>query len=227
VLSLTDVGEDLDEFDRAVEKLGLKGMTIMSNILGKPLDAPEFEPFWQRAVKHDIPLYIHPARYPYYPWIREHLLSSIFGWPFDTTIAMSRLVWGGVLERYPTLKFITHHLGGMVPYFVGRIQTFYDEGITYYPHMNTAPKFSKKHVLDYFRMFYNDTALYGWTPALQCGYEFFGADKILYGTDYPRGPEEGMYYLREALRSVNELKITPEEKEKILSGNARRILKIK
>lgn len=223
VLSLLDVGEDLDEFDRAVKDLGLKGMTILSNIAGKPLDSPELEPFYGRAVKHDVPIYIHPARSPYWssiPWVKEHRLDSMFGWPFDTTLAMARLVFGGILEKYPTLKFVTHHLGGNVPYFVGRANRM--SGLYNYP----APNSSKKQVLDYFKMFYNDTALYGWTPALQCGYEFFGPDKILFGSDYPFGPEEGRYYLREALRSVNELKIPPEDKEKILAGNARKILKI-
>src|SRR5476651_1466303 len=114
----------MEEFERIQGELGLKGVLIFSNIEGKPLDDESMWPLYERAAELDFPIWIHPQHANYYPWIRKDVLDRVLAWPFDTSLAMARLVYGGVFERYPNIKFVTHHMGGMIPYFAGRIAAF-------------------------------------------------------------------------------------------------------
>ncbi len=223
-LPMLNMDAALEEMDRSIKELGLKGIQIFSNIGGKPLDAPELIPFYEKVVRYDVPLLLHPTWWNYYDWIMEYGMWNIFGWPFDTSLAMGRIVFGGVLERFPTLKVVTHHLGAMVPFFVERIRGFYDQG-QQYTNLSTHAKITKPP-LDYFKLFYADTAVYGWKPALNCALAFFGPDHILFATDYPFGPEAGERYLHCTVQSIHELEISEEDKEKIFSGNVRCLFKI-
>jgi aminocarboxymuconate-semialdehyde decarboxylase len=223
-LPMLSIDEALEEMDYAIEKLGLKGIQLFSNIGGKPLDVPELMPFYEKVVRADVPLLLHPTWWSYTDWIMEYGLWNIFGWPFDTSLAMGRIVFGGILEGFPTLKIITHHLGAMTPYFVERIRGFYDQG-EQYPNLSTCAKITKPP-LDYFKLFYGDTAVYGWKPALLCGLAFFGADHVTFATDYPFGPEAGERYISSTIKSIHELEISAEERETVFSGNAKRLFKI-
>ncbi len=106
--------------------LKFKGIQIFSSINGKPLDRDEFMPLYEMMAGYDLPLWIHPARdktvpdYPDEPYSKFTLFTA-FGWPYETTLAMARLVFSGVLEKYPSLKFITHHCGAMLPFFSKRV----------------------------------------------------------------------------------------------------------
>jgi predicted TIM-barrel fold metal-dependent hydrolase len=145
-------------------------------------------------------------------------MMHLFGWPFDTTQAVWRLIFGGVIDRYPQLKIFTHHLGAMLPYFARRIETNFDGFLK-----DKLPK----HISKYWGNIYGDTALDGTVAAYPCGYEFFGPDRMAFGTDYPFGPESGEDFIRENLKGVKAMKIPDDSMEKILSGNAKKILKIK
>ena len=221
-------GEALDELDRAIRDLGLKGVQIFSNMGGKPLDSPEFTSFYEKMSKYDLPIWIHPTHWEYYSWIQDYRLLQIFGWPFDTSLAMGRIVFGGILQKYPNLKFIIHHLGGMIPYFDERIRGFYDEALmhshVYGGHL--FPYDLKKDPIEYFKMMYADTVVNGSIPALKCGYSFYGSEHVVFATDYPFGPEKGERWTREILKSVKELDISEEHKRNIFEDNARKLLKI-
>ncbi|MEW6664241.1 MAG: amidohydrolase family protein [Thermodesulfobacteriota bacterium] len=217
----------LKETERAVQELGFKGIQIHTRVLGKPLSSEELMPLYELMVKFDLPIWIHPMRssnQPDYPAesVSYNQLFSIFGWPYDTTAAMVRLVFAGIFERFPAIKFITHHCGGMVPYFADRLVVHYNNGL----ERLGAPHFPglTKHPVDYLRMFYNDTALNGNPSALRCGLEFFGENHLLFGTDMPYDIENGGVSIRETIRAVEAMGVSESVRSKIYEGNARRLL---
>ena len=127
------------------------------------------------------------------------------------------------MEKYPHLKVITHHCGGMVPFFADRIRKFYhtvEMRLKYYSVFLTRPP------LEYLRMFYYDTAISGSTPALMCGYAFCGPGQMLFGTDAPYDYQLGEWNTREAVRSVEEMPIPASEKKMIFEDNARNLLRL-
>jgi predicted TIM-barrel fold metal-dependent hydrolase len=208
-IPMNDVDEACKEAERAVKELGLKGVQIYSRINGENLDSPKFEPLWETMTKLDLPIWIHPAT-------NDNLDQDIgvFSWPFETSSAMYRLVTGGVMQRHPTIKFIVHHCGAMVPFFQKRIKWVLSLVPNIYPDL--------KQPEEYFRRFYVDTAVYGNTPSLMCGYDFYGPDHILYGTDAPLGPKFGM--TGETAESIERMDVPAEVKEKIFWRNASDLL---
>ncbi len=220
-LPLNDMDAALRELDRAINELGFRGIQIFSEINGKPLDSPEFMPLYEMMAYHDLPIFLHPRRestMPDYAVEDEsrYMVFLLFGWPYETTVAMTRLVCGGVLEKYPKLKVITHHCGGMVPYYADRITALYD----FFPQPNTQSP------LNYYRKFYGDTALAGSTEALMCGYHFFGASHILFGTDMSYGNQLEDGGTGKIISSINKLNISDAEKKQIFEDNARELFHI-
>jgi len=227
-LPMTDMNAALKELDRAILDLRLRGIQIYTPVHDKPLDSPEFIPLYEKMSRYDLPIFIHPMRdksYPDYRTEKESIyaISGIFGWPYETTTAMTRLVFSGILEKFPNLKIITHHCGGMVPYYAERIAEFSDgEEMRYKSRRNIT-----RAPLDYFRKFYADTALYGNPSALTCGWTFFGPDHILFGVDSPLGDSQGGYRnYRNTLNAIAQMEISDEDREKILSLNAKRIMRL-
>lgn len=212
---LFDVEDGVEELKRSISQLGLKGVMVGTNFSGRMLDVPDCRPFLSEVARHGIPLFIHPMPWKSYGAAEEYRLMHVLGWPFDTTIAMARLIFSGTLDRYPSLRVVTHHLGASLPYLAGRMR------ITYNMHFK---EHLKKPLSEYYKMFYGDTALDGGWPALACGYEFFGPDRMLFGSDYPFGTENGETFIRENLVGVQKMKIPRQEKEKILAGNAKGLL---
>jgi predicted TIM-barrel fold metal-dependent hydrolase len=226
-LPMNNIDAALKEIDRAIGQLGLKGIQLHTPLNGKPLDSPEFLPVFEKMAHYDLPIWIHPLRdITSADYAGEdsskYLAFSIFGWPYETTVAMTRLVFSGIFDRYPNLKVITHHAGGMVPYFAERIAGFYDLNEQ---HLNFKYELSRKPI-DYFHMFYNDTAVYGDTPALMCCHAFFGAEHMLFGTDMPYDSEFGFRYVRQTIKAIEEMDISDGEKKLIFEDNARRLLRL-
>ena len=224
----------LKEIDRAITELGATGIQIFSNVNGRPLDEPEFQPLFARMAALDLPIWLHPARSPKFPDYQTEKRSRydfwwVFGWPYETTIAMGRLVFSGIFDRHPNLKIISHHLGAMLPYFEGRAGSGLDQLGSRTEDADDAVALGRlrRRPLDYFRMFYGDTALFGALAATECGLAFFGADQLLFGTDMPFDPEKGPGFIRETIRCIEQMRASPEEKAKIYEGNARRLLKLK
>jgi uncharacterized protein len=221
IVSLLDMKSAMRELERCVGELDCRGITVSTHQDGEGLDSPAYFRFYERLVKDDLPLFIHPLNWESYPLVemeRGWRMMHVFGWPFDTTQAVWRLIFGGVLERYPTLKVVTHHCGGMLPFFAARAAVNY-RGLM----KDKLPR----DIEEYWGNLYGDTALDGSLSALRCGYDFFGPDRLLYGTDFPFGGEKGECFIRDNLDSVKKLDIPTKDRNKILSGNARRLLKVK
>ncbi len=227
-LPVNDPDAMLREAARAIDELGFKGVQVFTPAAGKPIDGPEFLPLYEMMARYDLPVWLHPARnrsVPDYPGAEDHskyYIYQMFGWPYETTAAMVRLVFSGVFDRYPGIKFITHHCGAMVPYFADRIVIGQD-----YAEKHLGAKWKralKKPPIDYFHMFYGDTALNGNDAALRCGYEFFGAERVIFATDFPYDDEGGERFTRETIRSVEALNIPVAEKQMVFEGNIRRLL---
>ena len=120
------------EIDRAINDLGACGVQVFTNVLGTPLTAPEFRPLFAAMASHDLPIWLHPARGANFSDYLTETASKYeiwwtFGWPYETSAIMSRIVFEGLFDDYPTLKIITHHMGGMVPYFEGRVGHGWDQ----------------------------------------------------------------------------------------------------
>lgn len=221
--------EMMREFDRIHGDLKLKGVLIFSNIEGKPLDDDSMWPLYERAAALDFPIWIHPQHANLYPWIRKDVLDRVLAWPFDTSLAMARLVYGGVFERFPNLKFVTHHMGGMIPYFASRIAAFAESSAEEYARLGLGEgtaKISGK-ALDHFRRFYNDCISNGSPEAVRLALDFFGEDHILFGTDFPFGPGDGERWPLDELRNIRTMPLDEPVREKILHGNAERLLRLR
>jgi predicted TIM-barrel fold metal-dependent hydrolase len=211
----------LVELERLRTGLGLRGVQIYSNIDGRPIDSEEMWGLYEAATRVDLPIWIHPQHGPTHPWMDRDLVNRLFYWPFETSAAMARLVFGGVLDRYPQLKIVTHHLGGMVPFYGARIDSFNSMVAEFARTGLTTSSADRDGVAGGFARFYADTAVSGSASALRCGLDFFGADHVVFGTDFPF---EGERVPVEILRSVRELDVSARDRGAILGGNARRIL---
>jgi len=222
----------LAEIGRAVDELGAFGIQLYTNVAGKPLDAPEFMPLFEEVARRGVPIWLHPARGADFS---DYLTESksqyeiwwTFGWPYETSVAMARLVFSGYFDRFPDLEVITHHMGGMIPYFEGRVGYGWDQlgkrtsDVDYVSLLKSM----KKRPVDYFKSFYADTALFGAAPATRCGLEFFGVDRVVFASDMPFEPTPGLY-ARETIRCVEALDLPQEQKARIYRGNAEKLLKL-
>ena len=204
----------MTELERCVNELDCRGVTLATNQDGKGLDSPEYFPFYEKVIKYDLPVLLQPTNWPGYPLVDPELgfnAMAIIGWPFDTTQAMWRLIFGGVLDHFPTLKIVTHHCGAMFPFFAKRIEMFGNAKLP-------------RPFAEYCKNLYGDTALAGSVSACNCGYDFFGSERMMYGSDYPFG---GKGAITGSLESVRAMKIPGTDTAQILGENARKMLKIK
>ncbi len=193
-------------------------MQILSNIRGKPLDLQDLDPFFSKVNQLDCRLWVHPTfMRKTYDWMDdEYNLNMMMGWGIDTSLAMFRIFRSGVLEKYPGLKIIPHHMGTLIPLMAGRINGFVmGQGKNGLP-----PAPLKKSPMEYMKMFYVDTAEGMWKPAMILSHAFFGSSHMLFGTDYPWGNTP------EIIKNIEGLDIPEEEKEMMFSGNALRLLRI-
>jgi aminocarboxymuconate-semialdehyde decarboxylase len=231
-LAMNHPDEMMKELDRAVDQLGARGVQIFTNVAGRPLDDPQFQPLFAEAARRDLPIWMHPARGADFPDYRgedrsQYEIWWTFGWPYETSVAMSRLVFSGVFDRHPDLKIITHHMGGMIPYFEGRVGHGWDQLGTRTSDVDYVAlrRSMKRRPIDYFRNFYADTALFGARGATRCGLEFFGVDHVVFASDMPFEPAPGMY-ARETIEVIESLELTAAQKDQIYRGNAQRLLKL-
>ena len=229
-LSMNDMDAALKETDRAIKELKFKGVYLHTPVDEKPLDLPEFMPLYEKMSEYDLPIVIHPMRKPNHPdYMTEkeskYWIFSLFGWPYDTTAAMARLVCSGIMEKYPNLKILTHHCGGMVPFYAERIIQF-----TQLMENGREGRYElglKRDVIEYYKMFYADTAIYGNPSALMCGFAFFGADHLLFGVDFPLGDtEQGNRNYRQTINAIEQMDITEAERKKIYEDNARSLMRL-
>jgi aminocarboxymuconate-semialdehyde decarboxylase len=199
------------ELTRAVRQLGMHGAMIGSNIAGKNLDDPSFEPVWAAAAELGAFMMIHPANVAGADRLRSYCLANLIGNPLDTTIAAACLVFGGVLQRHPKLNVCLVHGGGFVPYQAGRWAHGW--------HVRPEPKVNVKQSPEpWIDRFYYDTILHA-KPQLEFLVSSVGASRVLLGSDYPYDMGTG-----ECVRQVDALGIGDDSKAAILNGNATALL---
>lgn len=223
--------EVVRDAQRNIEELGAAGMQIFTNVSGKPLDLPEFEPFFEYMNAVRKPIWMHPARGANFPDYlteerSEYEIWWTFGWPYETSAAMARMVFSGLFDRYPDLRIITHHAGGMVPFFEGRVGPGWDQMGARTTDRNLADVKNalKKPHLQYFKDFYADTASFGSRRAIEHAIEFFGEDRVVFASDAPFDPEKGPMYIRETIAILDALDISEMTRKKLYQDNAARLL---
>jgi aminocarboxymuconate-semialdehyde decarboxylase len=227
-LPLGDPDAAMIELHRAMKDLRACGVQLFSNINGRPLDEPGYLTLFDAMAAYDRPVWLHPYRGADFSDYRTEDKSKFeiwwaFGWAYETSVAMARLVFSGLFDRHPGIKIITHHLGAMVPYFEGRVGPGWDQLGTRTSDEDYATsvlKRLKKRPLDYFKMFYGDTALFGAYDATECGVRFFGPTRVVFASDAPFDPEKGSMYIRETIAIVNRLPIADDDRERIFWRNA-------
>lgn len=228
LLASVDPDAMVGELHRAVKELGFVGAYVPVGPTAKRMDHPDFEPLYRAIVELDVMLWLHPSRPPLPDYADEmtskYQLWQQIGWPYDTTAAMYRIVFSGVFERYPGIRIITHHHGGIVPYYAGGMIGSWaaseEEGVA------LSDKISRPYI-DHFKKFYCDTACKDFVPkVLELALDFFGPERMLFGSDTPFGAGDGQSFTSGALRSIEAMQIAPDVRRAILSGNAQRILKI-
>jgi aminocarboxymuconate-semialdehyde decarboxylase len=231
-LPMNDPDAAAKEIEYACGELGALGAQIYTHVGGHPMDEPRFEPVYAKIAELDRMLWVHPCRnssWADYPAEErsKYELWWVFGWEYDTAIFMARAVFSGLLERHPNLKILIHHGGSMVPHFSGRVGPGLDQLGARTPDSQRAdvehPPLSKRP-LDYFKMFYVDTAMFGAEHAVRCSLEFFGVDHVLFASDSPFDPEKGPGYIRATIHDVEALGLSSGDRERIYEGNARRLL---
>jgi predicted TIM-barrel fold metal-dependent hydrolase len=225
-LPMNHPGEAEKELERAVT-MGARGFQIFSNVNGQALDSPESLALIEEMARRDLVMWLHPARGADFPDYRgearsKHEIWWTFGWPYETSVAMARLVFAGLFDRRPDFRIITHHMGAMIPYFEGRVGHGWDQLGTRSSDGDAAPKLQKRP-FDYFKMFHADTALFGALAATRCGLDFFGIDQVLFASDTPFEPAPGVY-IRETIGVIEALGLSAAEKKQIYRGNAERLL---
>jgi predicted TIM-barrel fold metal-dependent hydrolase len=221
------------EAERALSA-GANAIQLATNANGLPLDEPQFWPIFEVIAKSGKPILLHPSRtrdMPDYPSEKhsKYEICSVLGWPYETGVTLARLVFSGIMDKYPDLKVIAHHLGGVIPYLEGRVGHSWDQlgSRTSDEDYGSLLKRLKKRPYDYFKDFYGDTAVEGARAATVCGVDFFGADHVLFASDCPFDIEKGPGYVRSTIAVIDALGLAPADKAKICHGNAERMFGIK
>ena len=216
----------MEELHRAVRDLGAVGVQIFTNVGGRPLDHHDFEPIFAAMAEYELPIWMHPARtsdmtdYAAEKKSRYEIWWAL-GWPYETSAAMVRLVLWGLFDRYPNIKILTHHLGGMIPYFEERVGAglkVLGARTTDEDYSEVLPSLKRPHG-DYFRMFYGDTAMFGSSSAFSTGIDYFGTDHVCFSTDAPFAP------VAETFESLRRMELEPGVQAKIYKQNAEDLMK--
>lgn len=205
-LPLNDIPAAITELDRAVDEFDLRGVFLCSEIDGKPLDSPDFEPFYTHVAQRGVPLVLHPTVPTWANAIQDHSMIPMVGFMMDTSIAMLRLILGGVLERHPTLKVVHPHAGGVLPYLMGRVEEQTEVKGRGRERITKPPS-------QYYRNVYLDLV----TPSAQAmryALDFAPVDRLLFGSDHPWVKIETFVDLLAALD------LTADEQAKLYSENA-------
>ncbi|SFN87309.1 Predicted metal-dependent hydrolase, TIM-barrel fold [Formivibrio citricus] len=230
-LPMHNIEAAVDEIAR-VDAMGAAGVQLPSHIRGIPLDHARFIPVFDEIARRRLAIWLHPVRGPVpdYPTEEKsrYEIWWCFGWPYESSVAMARLVFSGLFDRHPDLKIITHHMGAMIPYFAGRIEQGWglEMGSRTPPaDANLLPGKLNRSVEDYFRMFYADTALSGAEGATRCGLEYFGEGKVLFASDFPFDAEGGSYLVRETIKALDNLGLADPVRRRIDSENILAIIR--
>lgn len=221
------------EAERAVRDLGARGVQMFTNVNDIPLSDARFFPVFEAMAALDLPVWVHPMRLANHPDYATEDQSEAeiwftFGWPYETAACMTRLIYSGLYDKLPNLKIISHHMGGVIPYFAGKLDMGFSQVFTGSVEHNPAQeKYGlKQEPVAYFKLLYGDTATNGSLPAMQCGHAFFTTERALFATDAPFDPLGGAYLIDGTIKALDALDISTAERERIYSGNAIDLLRL-
>ena len=215
--------EHLKELERAVKQDDLRGVLINSSHRRAYPDDDDARPFFELAVALDIPVFMHPPSVGFgEERMREYRLASSVGRPFDSCLALARLIVKGIFEKFPALKLVASHLGGGICEIIGRMDYAYelrDDPLILGPY--GPPLHITRKPSEYLRMMFFDTVSYH-APAVECTIKTVGADRLIFGTDSPML----VALKRRGLDLIGELGLDAKNKEKVLGGTAKKLLKL-
>ena len=212
VIPWQDPKAALEELDRSVDDLGFRGIMLYSHLGGEPVDAPQFDPVYGRITEKKVPLVIHPTVPTWSGVIKEYSMIPMFGMMVDTSIAMLRLILGGVMERHSDLLVVHPHCGGVIPYLMPRIVEQTEVKGRGRENITKSPE-------EYYRRVYLDVVSPA-TRAMQYAYDISSPDHLLFGSDHPWVKVEAI------MECVDAMDIPPEHKKMILGENAQRLFRI-
>jgi predicted TIM-barrel fold metal-dependent hydrolase len=192
--------------------LGASGVMIGSNVVGRPLDLDTDAGLFEAAHDLGLAIMVHPAFPLAGEAVAEYQLTSILGFLFDTTTATLRLVLAGMFDRYPDLKFVVSHVGGLLPFIVGRIDYLSTQRPGGTGRLSVPPS-------EHLRKLYVD-AVCLWPPALRLGVEFFGADHVMFGSDHPYWP------MADGVATLAEAALPPADQELVAHGTASALMNL-
>jgi aminocarboxymuconate-semialdehyde decarboxylase len=207
-LPLNDPAASVLELERAMKELGLPGAMVFSNVNHVALADERFAPLWKKADELDAVIYIHPTDPAGVEAMMDYWLMPLVGFLFDTTLAASKLVFSGVVERHPRIRWVLTHMGGATPYLAERLDRGYRAFAECRRYIGRPPS-------EYLCQFYYDTVNFN-PSAVRLVLDFAGEDRILAGSDYPH--QIGSIPLM--LETLRGLGISEAAKEKLLGGNA-------
>jgi aminocarboxymuconate-semialdehyde decarboxylase len=228
---MNDPDSTTEEAIRCVRELGALGVQLEADAIGVPLHDDRYEPLFDAIEKLDAAIWLHPCRTPerpgFAPDTSPFMLWQIIGWPVDTTIAISKLIFSGIYDRHPDLKLIAHHGGGVIPHLSGRIEMMPRlAGLDPSGSLSEALDRLEREPIDYFRLLYVDTAMFGGEHGVKCVADFFGRDRVLFGSDAPFDGQGGSYFIPRTTADVGGAIETASAREEIFRGNAERVLAI-
>ena len=202
----------LNELHRAIDELKLNGVILLSNIGGRPLTSPEYRPFFAEANRMKLCILLHPMLPAHTEPFREYVLGPIVGFMFDTTLAVARMCFDGMLREFPDIRWIVGHLGGAVPYLMERMDNGWRDFPECRAQIDELPS-------TYLKRLYYDTVNFN-PHMLKMVREMIGADRMVLGSDYPHL----LGSIERAVSSIESLDITDDEKRLIFEGTALSIL---
>jgi len=211
---MQDVSSAVKELEYCIRELGFRGVEINTNIFGLDLDDPRYRPFFAKAEELDVVVLLHPNGFTHGERLQKYYMTNVIGNPLDTTIAINRIIHGGVLEEYPALKLCLVHGGGFLPFNSSRIDHSYEARPEGRHHITRPPS-------TYLKQVYVDSLVFD-SVHLAFLIQQMGADHVVLGTDYPF--DMGFYDPLGQLEGVPDLK--DADRELIRSGTAARLLKL-
>jgi predicted TIM-barrel fold metal-dependent hydrolase len=211
-LPLQDMDASLRELDRCVNKLGFRGVLLYSNLDGSWPDEPRYRPLFRRAEEIGVPILLHPAYPSTYEQTKGYEMAPTLGLMFDTSIALTRIILSGMLDEFPKLNLVCPHVGGTVPYLIGRMD-----------HQTQVLKRGAAHIhkppSEYLRNIWLD-AVSPLPQAIRYGCDFVGIDRMLYSSDHPWVDPKLI------ADCVRQMKLPAADEQKIFAGNAQRLFQL-
>jgi len=211
-LPLNDPAASVDELRRCMNQMGFRGAMVFSNVNGTPLYHPRFTRLWEVANELDAVIYIHPTNPVGVEAMMDFWLMPLVGFLFDTTLAAAGLVFSGIVEKFPDIRWVLGHLGGAIPYLAERLDRGYEAFADCRANIAQPPS-------TYLKKFFYDTVNFD-VHALELALEFAGPNQILAGSDYPHQ----IGSIPKMLHSIRALREDEDVKARILGGNAAKLL---